>query len=135
MNVNRSKIEDWIFGAPKLDAVYLKALEGLRLTLYRDNTYYDEAINPDLEVEWINEYGELNNFHSTNFGKVKSIDSLIFIASDDSSKKLGYVRYSDGDTTVVDSLRFVDDKLIRSVSVVTDEVRFERYFFIYQKSK
>ena len=43
------------------------------------------------------------------------------------------LRYDDGDTKVSDSLRLVGDKLVRQISVVTDEIYLERIVLVYAR--
>lgn len=113
---------------------------GLKLTIFKDGTFYDEAVDKSLDIQWINNDGELNGYHWVSHGFVNSFDGMLFLVPTEHSElgtpekpELKYVRYNDHDTKVVDSIELRGGLLNRCVSVLTDGVYLCRYMYVYSR--
>ncbi|WP_221645468.1 hypothetical protein, partial [Nostoc sp. UCD120] len=62
------------------------------------------------------------------------VDDLVSwaVPSDEVNKKK--LRYDDGDTKIADSIEVQGEQLIRTISVVTDELYLDRVIIVYKKA-
>lgn len=132
--------EKWLLQTASSTNTNLSKISGLKLTLYKDNTFYDEAVNKNLDIPWINNDGELNSYHWVSHGNVNTFKGRLFLVPTEHSEigtpekdELKYVRYNDYDTKVVDTIEICEDSLYRCVSVLTDGIYLNRYMYVYSK--
>ncbi|BBB68544.1 hypothetical protein UNDYM_4291 [Undibacterium sp. YM2] len=117
----------------------LKAMVGLQLTIYEDGSFYDEAIDPGLSVNWFNNDGELNAYHTICHGRVSQHESKLFLLPDIPSflgppaeSEAGFVRFDDTSTKIVDAINIDMQALSRTISVLTDGIYFCRLYYNYE---
>nr|WP_086938673.1 hypothetical protein [Thaumasiovibrio occultus] len=109
-------------------------MSGLQLIFYRDGSFYDEAIDKGLNIDWINDDGELDAYHSSICGQQHAWQQQTFLLlTDQDIGEPPYLRYDDGDTLVADVCVVVGDQLYRTVNVVTDGVYLDRFVYVYQR--
>lgn len=130
--------EKWLRGEDYENLGNLTKAEGLLLEINADGTF-TESKTGDPQIEWFDEEG-ISESRITPFnGIYKIFDERAFLTletpstlsdTDDSER----IRYDDGDTKVCDSLRVIDEDLIRTVSVITDELYTTRVLMRYLKS-
>ncbi|WP_423025200.1 hypothetical protein [Undibacterium sp. Ji42W] len=116
-----------------------KAMEGLQLTIYEDGSFYDEAMDPCLHVNWFNNDGELNAYHTTCQGRVSQYESKLFLLPDIPSflgtpaeSEAGFVRFDDTSTKIVDAINIDKQALSRTISVLTDGIYLCRLYYNYE---
>lgn len=130
--------EEWLRGEDYENLEKLNKTDGLRLEMKADGTF-TETKTGDPQTEWFDEEGVLDAKIMPFDGIYKNFDERAFLTlqkpsnlsdTDDPER----IRYDDGDTKICDSLRIVGEDLIRTFSVITDELYTTRVFMRYTKS-
>lgn len=140
-SVKKPTTEKWLLQNPtRSNHSTLSKISGLKLTLYKDGTFYDEAVDKSLDIQWVNNDGELNDYHWVTHGFVNAYNGAHFLVPTEHSSlgtpeqaELQYVRYNDYDTKVVDTLEIKGEFLYRCVSVLTSGVYLSRYMYVYSR--
>lgn len=103
------------------------------------NATLTEARTRALKLAWYDCEGVLDE-------QVTPFDGIVVIESDQmylhleapicgaSVVRNTRVRYDDGDTIICDRIERINDALVRTISVVTDELYLDRTILIYQKA-
>ncbi len=134
----RRNYEKWLRGEDYENLENLTEAEGLRLEIKADGTF-TESKTGDPQIEWFDEEGVLESNITPFDGVYKIFDERAFLTlqtpsnlsdTDDPER----IRYDDGDTKICDSLRVIGEDLIRTVSVITDELYTTRVLLRYLKS-
>lgn len=131
----------WLYGTSHdlLDAVEPTA--GLRLVINADATFTEEKTG-DLILSWYDRDGVLDQ-HVTPFsGIIKTPKKRMYLHPEQLSAyaiptgkfRQARVRYDDGDTIICDTLDLINGALVRTMSVVTDELYLDRTILIYHKA-
>lgn len=130
--------ERWLRDEDYENLENLNKADGLRLEIKSDGTFTESKTgNPQLE--WFDEDGVSVSKITPFDGIYKIYDDRAFLTLQTPSN-LSYtndperIRYDDGDTKVCDSLRIVGEDLIRTVSVITDELYTIRILMRYTRS-
>ncbi len=130
--------EQWLRGEDYENLENLTKADGLRLEINADGTF-TETKTSDPQIEWFDEEGVSESRITPFDGIYKIFDERAFLTletpstlsdTDDAER----IRYDDGDTKICDSLRLIDEYLIRTVSVITDELYTTRVLMRYLKS-
>jgi hypothetical protein len=132
----RRLYEKWLCEKPSVNLENFVESSGLRLELNTDGTF-SETKTGEPQIEWFDEEGVLNNQVSPFSGVYKIFDDRAFLTlSEPVSEPFDFerMRYDDGDTKICDGLQIIDEYLIRTVSVITDELYKDRVFLRYKKS-
>jgi hypothetical protein len=137
----RRNYEVWLRAEDHSNLDKLLQVNGLQLAINEDGTFTETKIgNPDLGlVEWFDAEGVADSqttpfdgiykiFYDRAFLTVEDVSS--WAISDDPER----IRLDDGDTKICDSLRIIGEDLIRTVSVITDELYTTRVFLKYRKA-
>jgi hypothetical protein len=133
----RQIYEAWLIAEDYSNLDKLSIVNGLELTINDDGTFTESKTgNPN--IDWYDEEGVLDNRVTPFNGVFKVLDNRAFlfpqeIASWAISADSDRIRYDDSDTKICDSLRIVKGNLIRTVSVITDELYTTRIILGYQK--
>ena len=135
-------VENWLNGSSNELIERVKPTEGLTLTISSDGKFFEERTgNPKiywfdcegvLESEVIPFNGHLSFYDSKAFLLLDELVSWAIPTNEVNKKKL---RYDDGDTKIADSIEVLGEQLIRTVSVVTDELYLDRVIIVYKHSK
>lgn len=129
--------EAWLIAEDYTNLDKLLNVEGLQLTINENGTFTESKIgNP--QIEWFDAEGILEADVTPFDGLYKIFDNRAFLTVEDlsswaTSADPDQIRLDDGDTKICDSLRIVGENLIRTVSVITDELYTTRVIFSYQK--
>jgi hypothetical protein len=133
----RRTYEHWLRGEDYANLENLTEVEGLRLEI-EDAKIFSETKTGKPQIEWFDEEGvSVSNFKPFN-GVYKIFDERAFLTLKEPSS-LSFtldperIRYDDGDTKICDSLRIVNENLIRTISVITDELYTNRIILSYRK--
>ncbi|MDG9669280.1 hypothetical protein ONV78_16175 [Hahella sp. CR1] len=112
---------------------------GLTLTI-EESGFFTEEKEGEPQVKWFDTDGVLTPQVVPFSGVVKSHKSGVFLQADDipswaapTNRYSVILRYDDGDTTISDQIYRVDDKLVRTVNVVTDEAYLDRTVIVYSR--
>jgi hypothetical protein len=136
----RRNYESWLIAEDYSNLDKLVGVEGLHLTINEDGTFTESKIG-DSQIGWIEWFDEegVSDSNTTPFsGIYKIFDNRAFLTVEDMSSWAisndpERIRRDDGDTKICDSLRLVEGKLIRTVSVITDELYSTRVIYSYKK--
>ncbi len=129
--------EAWLIAEDYTNLDKLFNVEGLQLIINENGTFTESKIgNP--QVEWFDSEGISDADVTTFDGLYKIFDNRAFLTVEGLSDWQKYtdsdqIRLDDGDTKICDSLRIVGENLIRTVSVITDELYTTRVILSYQK--
>ncbi len=134
-------VENWLNGNSNNLIAQVAATEGLTLTISSDGKFF-EAITGTPKVYWFDFEGVLQSEVIPFNGHLSFYDSKAFllldepiswaVPSDEVNKKK--LRYDDGDTKIADSIELQGSQLIRTISVVTDELYLDRVIIVYKKA-
>ena len=137
----RRNYEIWLLAEDYNNLDKLLSVNGLQFAVNEDGTFTESKIG-DLQIgliDWFDVDGVLDSqitpfdgiyrvFDDRAFLTVKDVSS--WAISDDPDR----IRLDDGDTKICDSLRIIGEDLIRTVSVITDELYTTRVLLKYQKN-
>ncbi|MDF5724554.1 MAG: hypothetical protein PUP91_29645 [Rhizonema sp. PD37] len=135
-------VENWLNGSSNELIERIELTEGLTLTISSDGKFFEERTG-DPKVYWFDLEGVLESEVIPFNGHLSFYDSKAFLLLDElvswavpsnevNKKKL---RYDDSDTKIADSLEVIGEQLIRTVSVVTDELYLDRVIIVYKHGK
>jgi hypothetical protein len=133
----RRNYEVWLIAEDYSNLDKLLSINGLQLTVNADGTFTESKTgNP--QIDWFDADGVLDSQITPFDGRYKIFDNRAFLTVEDVSSWAisddpDRIRLDDGDTKICDSLRIVGENLIRTVSVITDELYTTRVLFKYQK--
>jgi hypothetical protein len=129
-------IEDWLFAAAGVGWPELEARTGLELVIRHDGSYSERVVGGELPMLWYESEGVQVDAPEPTEGTVRDVDGRDGASLHPHSAPApeirteeglrGVLRYDDGDTQVSDILRVAGDSLVRAISVVTDEIYFNR---------
>jgi hypothetical protein len=134
-------VENWLNSNSNNLIAQVEATEGLTLTISSDGKFFEERTG-EPKVYWFDREGVLESEVIPFNGHLSFYDSKAFLLVDDliswavpsdevSKKKL---RSDDGDTKIADSIEVQGEQLIRTISVVTDELYLDRVIIVYKKA-
>lgn len=137
-----NEVEKWLVGKSYELLNQVEPTEGLTLTITSDGRFEEEKTGYP-HVSWFDREGVLQSevtpfqgylsFHETNIYFIPAdLPSWAMPVDKESKMKL---RYDDGDTKISDCIERQNDRLIRTVSVVTDELYLDRVIIVYQRVK
>jgi hypothetical protein len=133
----RMAIDEWLYGKSHALIRQAPLNFGLNLKINADGTF-SETGNNSLPLTWFDAEGVLSE-SAIPFDGVINLDAedLYLHATPPENHtdpvRAHRVRYDDGDTIVCDRAELVQDRLVRTMSVVTDELYCDRAILIYQK--
>jgi hypothetical protein len=130
-------IDEWLYGNSHELIRQATPIAGLQLQLNADATF-TETKTQDLDLEWYDVEGVSAPSVIPFDGVIRADDDHLYLHPDTESTledpvRSYRVRYDDGDTTICDRAELVQDRLVRTMSVVTDELYLDRSILIYQK--
>ncbi|MDY6901727.1 MAG: hypothetical protein SWZ49_27155 [Cyanobacteriota bacterium] len=134
-------VKNWLKGEAGEIINQINSTSGLTLTINQNGTFTEEKEgNP--EVNWFSSEGVLESKVVSFNGKVKFQADVAYLYPNEipdwakpRGRKYGIVlRYNDGDTIISDNISLIDEKLVRTVNVVTDGMYFDRVVIVYEKS-
>lgn len=132
-------VNEWLRGKSDELVDSLESTQGLILTILADGRFVEEKTgNPN--VPWYDQEGVLQSEVTPFHGYLRVDPAGAHLMPDDvpswatPEQKSGLtLRYDDGDTKISDRIERRDDRLIRTVSVVTDELYLDRTLMVYGK--
>jgi hypothetical protein len=128
-------IARWLCAAPGIGWPQVEARTGVELEIWQDASYSERLVGGRIPMMWYDVEGVLVESPEPTEGIVREI-----IGSDGVSlhphgapqvRSPHVLRYDDGDTQVSDILRIDGDSLVRAISVVTDDLYFNRVVACY----
>lgn len=134
-------VDAWLYGSSNHLLDQAQPLEGLKLTIGADATF-TEVKTRDLNLAWYDRDGVLDT-QVTPFNGIVMVEGKIMYlllevsiagASSEVEVRTTRVRYDDGDTIICDQIERFNDSLVRTMSVVTDELYLDRTVLIYRKA-
>ncbi|MGF1493796.1 MAG: hypothetical protein ACFBSC_15350 [Microcoleaceae cyanobacterium] len=127
-------VENWLSGKGHELLDRLEPTEGLSLAITLNKKFTEKKLGFDTpNVRWFGEDGVLAPEVIPFVGYLNIQDSRVFLLTKDSKDEK--LRYDDGDTKIVDSVERGGQELIRTVSVVTDELYLDRVLMVYRKAE
>ncbi|ABC29949.1 hypothetical protein HCH_03186 [Hahella chejuensis KCTC 2396] len=137
--VRHDKIKSGLRGAGQELIEKAKPTSGLALTI-DDNGEFKEEKEGEPQVKWFDTDGVLTPKVVPFSGVVRANKSGVFLQADDipswaapTDRYSVILRFDDGDTTISDQIYLIDDKLVRTVNVVTDEAYLDRTVIVYSR--
>jgi hypothetical protein len=124
-------VEEWLEGNSLETLAQLTPADGLKLTISSDGTFTEERVGAP-QITWYDSEGVLESNVNPFNGAIQEAEGKFYLIADD-IEPTGNLRYDDGDTKIADSLTVIDGDLIRTVSVVTDELYLDRILLRYKK--
>jgi len=134
------EIDDWLYGNSYNLLEAAEVTTGLKLKIEAGGAFSEENIgNP--QISWFDREGVLDDKVTTYSGVIKIEDGIAYLHLENpkartipnSDLRRARVRYSDGDTIICDKVEIIDKSLVRTISVVTDELYLNRTMLIYEK--
>ena len=135
------QIDEWLYSAGYDLINEAELIAGLKLTIHADDTFTEEKTGL-LNLPWYDREGVLDEAVTPFSGLLKTEENLMYLHPDeptswaipeDTIREIR-VRYDDGDTIICDRIEIVNNQLIRTMSVVTDELYLDKVLLIYQKT-
>ncbi|WGV26167.1 hypothetical protein [Halotia branconii] len=135
-------VENWLNSNSNNLIAQVEATQGLTLTISSDGKFSEERTGAP-KVYWFDFEGVLQSEVIPFNGHLSFYDSKAFLLLDElvswavpsdkvNKKKL---RYDDGDTKIADSIEVQGEQLIRTISVVTDELYLDRVIIVYKRAE
>ena len=138
-----SDIEEWLLVTAGAGWPEFEAQSGLVLTVRGDGTY-SERVSGAPPMLWYDTEGVQTDSPEPTEGVVRDVHGQSALSLHPGTARAhegnsqgnlrGVVRYDDGDTVVSDLLRVQDGILVRAISVVTDELYFNRVVARYRRT-
>jgi hypothetical protein len=130
-------IDEWLYGNSHALIRQAPLNFGLRLQINADATFTETGTN-GLPLTWFDVEGVLTERAIPFDGVINCDVDVLYLhaALSDSYTdpvRAHRVRYDDGDTIVCDRAELIQGRLVRTMSVVTDELYADRSILIYQK--
>lgn len=137
-----NEVEKWLVGKSYELINQVEPTQGLTLTIASDGRFEEEKTGHP-QVYWFDRESVLLSevtpfqgylsFHETNIYLIPAdLPSWAIPVDRESGMKL---RYDDGDTKISDCIERQNERLIRTVSIVTDELYLDRVIIVYQRVK
>ncbi|QDT32382.1 hypothetical protein [Thalassoglobus polymorphus] len=133
-----TELYGWLLGRSDVNSLpSLESQAGLVLRIcdskFEEEVTGFERLMFDADGIQVNDYRPMTGvvYQRERISFIKPFDA--FVQSDVERFPKLILRYDDGDTQVCDSLRRFEEKLIRQVSVVTDEIYLERILMVYSR--
>ena len=134
-------VDNWLYGSSHEQLTRAMPAEGLTLHIESDSTF-TERRHGQPNVPWFDAEGVLDTDVTPFDGLVRMegrtgyllLATPIRWAIPRDRVRKTRIRYEDGDTTICDKVELVDGRLVRTVSVVTDELYLERNVLVYRRS-
>jgi hypothetical protein len=135
------EINDWLYGNSYNLRDDAEVITGLKLKIDANGAFSEENVgNPQLS--WFDEDGVLDEKVTTFSGTLKIEDRIAYFHLENpkawiivnSAGRKSRVRYDDGDTIICDKVEIIDKSLVRTISVITDELYLDRTMLIYEKN-
>jgi hypothetical protein len=135
------EIDDWLYGNCYNLRDNAEVTTGLNLKIDANGAFSEENVGIP-QISWFDEEGVLDEKVSTFSGIVKIEDRSAYFhlknpkswIIPNSDVRWIRVRYDDGDTIICDKIEIIDKSLVRTISVVTDELYLNRTMLIYEKN-
>jgi hypothetical protein len=130
-------IDEWLYGNSHVHIRQATPIAGRQLQIHADATF-TETKTQDLNLEWYDVEGVLEPSVMPFDGVIwLDVDQLYLHPDTESTLKdpvRSYrIRYDDGDTIICDRVELVDGALVRTMSIVTDELYLDRTMLIYNR--
>ena len=134
-------IENWLYGNSHELLAQATHADGLSLCIARDGSF-TERRQGQPHVPWFDAEGVLDSDVTTFDGVVRAdghagyllLATPIKWAIPKDRVRMTRIRYDDGDTTICDKVEPIDKRLVRTISVVSDGLYFERTVLIYRRA-
>jgi hypothetical protein len=140
-----SAVQNWLLAAAGAGWPEVEARTGLVLVIRRDGTYSERAPGEKLSMLWYDSDGVQTASPEPTEGVVRGVGGRPVVSLHPHTPPAradfpggdfrGVLRYDDGDTLVSDILRLEGNSLIRAISVVTDDLYFNRVVSRYWRSR
>ncbi len=127
-------VKNWLNNPMSQVLKRVKSTEGLTLIINPDGTFQEQKTgNP--KVEWFDCEGVLCAEVKPFNGYINVLESKPYLMTDQcpSWAKDKKLRYNDGDTKICDTVHLDNEQLIRVVSIVTDDMYFDKVVLVYAK--
>ena len=124
-------VEEWLNGKSPEVLDQIMPADGLKLVIDSDGTFTEEKIGAP-QITWYDSEGVLESNVNPFNGTIQESKGTFYLIAED-IEPTGNLRYDDGDTKIADSLTTIGDDLVRTISVVTDELYLDRILLRYQK--
>jgi hypothetical protein len=133
-------VDAWLYGNSHPLLPQATPAEGLTLCIARDGTFIERR-HGQLHGSWFDAEGVLDTETTTFDGVVKADGHAGYLLLTTPNKwaipqdraRKTRVRYDDGDTVICDKVEPIDGRLVRTISVVSDALYFERTVLIYRR--
>jgi len=119
----------------------IQATSGLTLRLSADGRF-TQAVDGKPDVMWFDVEGVLEDHVDPFDGVCHEIDGRLYLIADDRPRwatskeeiKQQYYRYDDSDTVICDFVELKDDRLLRTVNVLTDGRYKNVILMVYERA-
>jgi|GEM_PF-4391016 len=134
-------VSDWLNGFDHALVAASKPTSGLTLSIAADGTF-SEIVSGNPQVYWFDVEGVLESevipfsgvvVHNDQASYLRPTSIATWATPVEGRYGLAVLRYDDGDTEISDSVRLVENQLIRTVNVVTDELYLDRIAIVYER--
>lgn len=134
-------VNTWLYGNSNELLGQASPTPGLTLRI-EPNGVFSEERTDNLKLSWFDEEGVLTETVAPFGGIVNTEGALSYLvlaapiswATPIEPLRKARVRYDDNDTVICDKLEVIDGQLIRTMSVVTDELYLNRTVLIYRRA-
>ena len=134
-------LDVWLYGNSHELLAQAAPADGLNLNIARDGTF-NERRHGQPQVPWFDAEGVLDTEVTTFDGVVRADGHAGYLllttpprgAVPQDRLRKTRVRYDDGDTIICDKIEPLESRLIRTISVVSDALFFERIVLIYRRA-
>ncbi|NJN00069.1 MAG: hypothetical protein HC800_25630 [Phormidesmis sp. RL_2_1] len=133
-----TEMDAWLLGAHEPELNSGQEQRGLHLTV-RDGAFTETV--KDFAALMFDQEGVQVNDYQPMSGQIVQVNAIGFLMPFGTSALKGqtprgcFLRYDDGDTKVCDTIRLIGDRLVRQLSVVTDELYLDRMTLVYYSAK
>ncbi|MBW4579077.1 MAG: hypothetical protein KME42_05810 [Tildeniella nuda ZEHNDER 1965/U140] len=135
------QIDEWLYSTAYDLIDEAEPVSGLKLTIHADGTFTEEKTGL-LNLPWYDREGVLDEAVTPFSGILKTEENLMYLhleepiswATPEDTIREVRVRYDDGDTIICDRIEIISNQLVRTMSVVTDELYLNKVLLIYQKT-
>ncbi|WP_435234818.1 hypothetical protein ACR30L_13755 [Psychromonas sp. PT13] len=131
-------VTDWLNDSGEELIDKIQATSGLTLSVSADRTF-TEVKQGSPSIYWFSDEGVLESEVIPFNGVVKTNEYGAFLQPEDipswatPTNNYGVIlRYDDGDTKISDHIYIREDKLVRTINVVTDELYLDRIVVVYE---
>ncbi|MGB7070008.1 MAG: hypothetical protein WBD22_10990 [Pyrinomonadaceae bacterium] len=132
-----TEMAEWLYGNSDDAVSGLEPVSGLRLSVAGNGTFTELKTSLP-EIDWFDAEGVLDDEVNPFSGIYNVSDSRAYLTFKDPpewsrSEDKARIRYDDGDTKICDSLFVKDDGLVRTISVVSDDLYLNRVILRYER--